>query len=54
MIEAIEASGGPIGLTQKQLHILSADASCLAALRKLGIFLIFLHFRALPGRRLNA
>jgi hypothetical protein len=42
-----------LGLAQKQLHILSADASGLAALRKFGICLIFLHFRALPGRRLN-
>jgi len=42
-----------LGLAQKQLHILSADASRLAALLKLGICLIFLLFRALPGRRLN-
>jgi hypothetical protein len=49
---------------QKLLHILGADAShldmlyddasCLAALQKLGICLICLRFRALPGRRLNA
>jgi hypothetical protein len=38
-----------------QNTILSADASCRAALRKLGIRRGgFLRFRALPGRRLNA
>jgi hypothetical protein len=43
-----------LGLTQKQLQILAADASHLAALRKLGICPIFLRFLALPAGRLNA
>jgi len=39
-----------LGLTQKQLHILNADAYCLAALRKPEICLIFFKFLRLVSR----
>jgi hypothetical protein len=45
-----QAGSGP---AQKQLHILDADASRPAALRKLEISGIFLRFRAWPGGRLH-
>jgi hypothetical protein len=43
-----------LGPAQKQLHILDADASRPAALRKLEISRIFLRFRAWPDGRLHA